>query len=184
MNSNNTFADFLKYRPVRIDIQPKTWKLIGKYSDNVELLQAAIERIGGVTIQLQGIGKTNEHYQSLDVSVVFNGFSPYVFHFSHNDSRLVLDSANLPEYRKVNSYMTAAKIHHIKRVEFLNSALYSLLCDIGATANSPTDFEEFFSELGYNVDSISDNATFHACMAQRRLYRQMFTQEELDVMPS
>jgi len=182
--NNNTFADFLKYLPVRIDNQPKTWELIGKCSDNVELLQTAIKRIGSVTIQLQGIGKIGEPYQSLDVSVTFNGFPPYVFHFSHNNSRLILDPAGLPEYRKVDTYTGAAKLHHAKRVEFLNSALYSILCDIGAIANLPTDFEEFCSELGYNVDSMSDNATFHACMTQRKLYRKMFTAEELDVMPS
>lgn len=181
--NNNTFADFLKYRPVRIDNQPKTWELIGEYSDNAGLLQAAIERIGGVTIQLQGIGKISEPYQSLDVSVVFKGFSPYVFHFSHNDSRLVLDADKLPEYRKINTYMGAALLHRAKRIEFLNSALYSILCDVGATANLPTDFGDFCSELGYNVDSISDNAVFHACMVQRRLYRRMFTAEELEAMP-
>ena len=182
--NNNTFADFMKDLPVRIDNQPKTWALISKYSENTELLQAAIKRIGEVTIQLQGIGKIGKKYQSLDVSVVFNGFPPYVYHFSHNDSQLVLEPDRLPEYRKIDSYRDVARLHHTKRVGFLNSALYSLLCDIGSIANLPTDFDEFCSELGYNNDSMSDNATFHACMIQRRLYRRMFTDGELAAMPS
>ena len=146
------------------------WALVEQYSENANILKKAIKRIGGIKITFDGIIH-NKDYKKLDCIVSSgNGKLPeFTFHFSHNDAQSFISAYQDPE----------------AFYSFMESALYSILCDFGFNSTEYADFEEFCMEFGYNSDSIKDRELFIKCQEHyKQVVSVWFTPEELLAMPS
>ena len=87
------------------------------------------------------------------------------------------------EKRINDKIYTLQSLEREKKKE-IEGFLYSVLCCIKSDGFIPDNFTDFCYEFGYNEDSIKDSKLFLECLEQKKKIKKIFTEKELEFLPS
>lgn len=68
-------------------------------------------------------------------------------------------------------------------IERKKPTMYDILACVNAEYYCPDNFNDFCAEYGYDEDSIKARETWKNCIAQSDKLKQIFSEEEIAVMP-
>ena len=86
--------------------------------------------------------------------------------------------------KRFNSGNELLPIIYRDKQEFFNNLLYSCLYSCKSDYYISIDFEEFCSEFGYNPDSIKDKKLWEKCLKQSHKLQKIFSDNEIECLPS
>ena len=165
-----------------------------KYSDEPEKLKELISHLS-VEVKFTGIKKhfaddTVERLTGIfQVSKDSGYIASFDFGFSIYDTEAFsFDSSNYESKKykgKVYNSNTVVKLEMNKdKQKFFDDLLYSCLTSCRMDFYCPKDFDDFCNELGYGNDSIKANEIFKTCLKISAQLERVFTEEELNYLPS
>lgn len=156
-------------RAVKLDCGKKARELVFEYvDDDIKKTQGWLDKLNALLDEVkitvyfvqEVVGFPNEEKPS--------GFhNQYKIVVSRNDSKISFDY-----------YGSTADLHTGKHPD-----LYSLLTCIKSDYQIPDSFEEFCSEFGYSTDSIRAEKIFKASVLQSAKLKQIFTEDEIELLP-
>ena len=181
----------------KVEITP----IVFEYSENKESLK---ELLGHVTIEYQRIGKRNhfidekEEREQLNIIISKNNTK---INFKYGLS--LISTAWLYASPKEQSFLTAYRMNspfnkfgypegRYQQYTIINREIgkiwenlaYNILACIKCDYYCSIDFEEFCEEFGYSSDSIKAKATWENCLKQSSKLQRMFTEDEVECLPS
>jgi hypothetical protein len=92
----------------------------------------------------------------------------------------------MKELKNDNRFSRPALTNYLrtKKEETINGILYSVLCSIRSDFYIPDTFDEFCADFGYDTDSRQAEKTFNACIVQSKKLKTLFSESDIDCMPS
>lgn len=135
--------------------------------------------------RLTGIFKISKGNLSIEFDFGFSGYDT-AYHLINSQFDLNSYDSRKKIYQMSGVDVTKFNMGEIsrKKKEFKTGLLYNCLTCCKSEYYTPIDFDDFCSEFGYDNDSIKAKNTWENCLKQSSKLQRIFTESEIEILPS
>jgi hypothetical protein len=161
-----------------------------QYSEDTESLKSLMQE---VTVNIKTIGDTlyfqddKKPRHTLSVTIKRNNKQiSFKFGMSIYDTEILskfqINATDNKTFGMSFKYDTEELNTKLKEIK--SGMLYSILCCVKTDYSCPSEFKDFCTDYGYDEDSRKAEKTFRECIIQANKLHRIFTDDEIECLPS